>query len=234
MKLTPRLKAVADLVPAGKSMADIGTDHAYIPIYLIKEGKIKEGIAGDIHEGPARRAAIHIAKEGLSQKVEVLVGPGLSVLKEKMVDGVVIAGMGGLMIEAILKEDSVVAHQLKWLVLQPQNHLCRLRLWLQRNGYMIKQEVLAQEGSRLYEVWLVVPGEMETFPEWQGEVGVTESRKKDPLFPLLLQKLIHKKDIIIQHISPDTHDSVHAKRREGAMQDKKRLEEILWTFTQKT
>ena len=102
MKLTPRLRAVAELVPCGSCIADIGTDHAYVPIFLIHNGRIKYAIAGDIHAGPAQRAREHIKREGLSTKIKVREGAGLSILEEDEVDGAVIAGMGGFMIRNML------------------------------------------------------------------------------------------------------------------------------------
>ena len=101
MKLTPRLRAVAELVPCGSCIADIGTDHAYVPISLIHNGRIKYAIAGDIHAGPAQRAREHIKREGLSTKIKVCEGAGLSILEEDEVDGAVIAGMGGFMLSLI-------------------------------------------------------------------------------------------------------------------------------------
>ena len=114
MKLTPRLRAVAGLVPCGSCIADIGTDHAYVPISLIHNGRIKYAIAGDIHAGPAQRAREHIKREGLSMKIKVREGAGLSILEEDEVDGAVIAGMGGFMIRDILKQEYVIAESIKW------------------------------------------------------------------------------------------------------------------------
>ena len=138
MQLTPRLRAVAELVPCGSCIADIGTDHAYVPISLIHDGRIKYAIAGDIHAGPAQRAREHIKREGLSTKIKVREGAGLSILEEDEVDGAVIAGMGGFMIRDILKQEYVIAESIKWFILQPQNHTSDLYIWLQQNGYKIK------------------------------------------------------------------------------------------------
>lgn len=145
MKLTPRLRAVAELVPCGSCIADIGTDHAYVPISLIHNGRIKYAIAGDIHAGPAQRAREHIKREGLSTKIKVCEGAGLSILEEDEVDGAVIAGMGGFMIRDILKQEYVIAESIKWFILQPQNHTSDLYIWLQQMDIKLNRKFLLKK-----------------------------------------------------------------------------------------
>ena len=104
MKLSPRLQAVADLVPNCQCIADIGTDHAYLPIYLLKTKRIQKAIASDIHKGPASRAMNHLYNENLLSQAKVKIGAGLSILNNESVNGVIMAGMGGLMIQSIMKD----------------------------------------------------------------------------------------------------------------------------------
>lgn len=145
MKLTPRLRAVAELVPCGSCIADIGTDHAYVPISLIHDGRIKYAIAGDIHAGPAQRAREHIKREGLSTKIKVREGAGLSILEEDEVDGAVIAGMGGFMIRDILKQEYAIAESIRWFILQPQNHTSDLYIWLQQMDIKLNRKFLLRK-----------------------------------------------------------------------------------------
>lgn len=227
MELTPRLKAIANLVPAADSMADIGTDHAYIPIEVIKSGKVRRAIASDINEGPARMAAEHISGMGLSDVAEVRVGPGLSTLSPHECEGAVIAGMGGLMIIKILENDRDVADSLKWLVLQPMNHIADLRIWLASHGCLIEKEALAKEGWHIYDVMLVKHGHMEVPDALMAEVGVTEGRLKDPLLPDLVNKLIRGRNAIVNGIGEDTENSRNKEKRLEAQRDIKRLEDLL-------
>ena len=121
IKLTPRLRAVAELVPCGSCIADIGTDHAYVPISLIHDGRIKYAIAGDIHAGPAQRAREHIKREGLSTKIKVREGAGLSILEEDEVDGAVIAGRGGFVMLDVLNEGNAMSESGRGVILQQKN-----------------------------------------------------------------------------------------------------------------
>ena len=95
MNIGARLEAVAKLVPQGCVLADIGTDHAYLPVWLLQKGQIKAAVAADIAAGPCRAAQTNIGMYGLRGKIEVRMGSGLTVLKPGEADGAVIAGMGG-------------------------------------------------------------------------------------------------------------------------------------------
>ncbi len=152
--ITPRMKLITDHVTE-KKVADIGTDHAYIPIELIKTGKCTHVIASDIKEGPAKTALRHIQNNGLD--IEVRVGAGLTVLKENEADQIIIAGMGGRMIESILLNSPEIAKTTK-LILQPMNAQYELRKFLIKNGYTIACEDIAVEGFKVYNLFEIVPG----------------------------------------------------------------------------
>lgn len=224
MNLTPRLQKVFDLAPKSNRIADIGTDHAYLPICFIESGKAAYVIAGDIHEGPAKQAEKHIFEKSLSERIDVRVGPGLSVICGENIDGVTITGMGGLMIVKILESDKEIANKINWFVLQPQNHIKELRLWLSENGYRIEKEALAEEGTMLYEMMLVRHGSMVIENELQAEIGCTESLRKDPLFPLHINRLLQKRKYIIEGIDENTEIERHKLKREKALQEKGELE----------
>ena len=135
--LTARLRQAAELVPPSRSMADIGTDHAYLPLALLEEGKIRAAIASDIHKGPLERARFHIKEQGKEGQIELRLGGGLAPLQKGEVDGVTIAGMGGLMMRDILEADMEKAQALSWLVLQPQNHVAELKQYLSTHHFRI-------------------------------------------------------------------------------------------------
>ena len=158
MNIGARLEAIAALVPQNCVVADIGTDHAYLPVLLMQKGLIKAAIAADIAEGPCRAAQTNIGMYGLKDKIEVRRGSGLTVLKPGEADGAVIAGMGGSTIVQILEECPEVAKTLKFLIVQPMAGAPGLRMWACENGWRIADEALAEEPQHLYEIIMLVPG----------------------------------------------------------------------------
>lgn len=232
--LSPRLQKAADFVPACRCMADIGTDHAYVPLYLLQTGRIRQAIASDIHEGPARRALSNVRKEQMEARVSVRVGPGLATLRPGEAEGAVIAGMGGLMMIRILEEGADQAAALDWLVLQPQNHAPELRRWLAEHGYVICGEALAAEDRQLYQILFVRHGHMEALSDAEAEAGLLVYRKEDPLYPDFLRVLIRKKEFTICGVDPAAANAANRAKREKALKEKKTLEALLWTFAQKT
>ena len=159
--LTPRLKSIINHVKCEKA-ADIGTDHAYVPIALIEKGLIKSAIASDIKAGPASIAEENIKKHNMSDKIEVRIGAGLSVLKENEVDTIIIAGMGGEMIEKIITDDMDKAKSAT-LILQPMNSQYELRHFLINNGFSILEEDISVEGFKVYNLLIVKKGENKPF-----------------------------------------------------------------------
>ncbi len=133
------LQAAADLVPVCESMADIGTDHGYLPIYLVQEGRAKRAIACDVNDGPLTRAREDVSSSGLSRQIGLRLGGGLAPLGKGEVDGVTICGMGGLLMRDILVENEEKAQALSWLVLQPQGHVAELRQFLGRHHFRIEK-----------------------------------------------------------------------------------------------
>lgn len=227
MKLTERLEKVSSLVPLSTSMADIGTDHGYLPLSLLEEGKVSRAIACDINQGPLERAREHIRSEGREKDIALRLGGGLSVLEKGEVDGVVMAGMGGLLMADILEADMDKAQALHWLVLQPQNHVADLKRYLSTHHFRIATEEMALEDRQLYEMFLAVPGDMEPLPLLDAEIGATAAYRNHPLFPLHIRKLMRKRDFLINGVAEDTTNERNRRRREQAVEEKKRLEALL-------
>ena len=153
--LTPRLAAVAALVRPGGRVADIGTDHAYLPVWLVQNGHCPSAIASDIGEGPAASAQRTISEAELSHLIPVRVGDGLAPIQPDEVEDIAIAGMGGETIAAILEAAPWVRHERYHLVLQPMSKPERLRRFLLENGFFIENEIVMAEGERLYCVMSV-------------------------------------------------------------------------------
>ena len=160
MELSPRLRSVAELVPHGAHFADIGTDHAYLPVWLILHGVIEKAIAADLRRGPLERARETAEKYSVSGKMDFRLCDGLSGLREGETDTIVIAGMGGETIANILAAAPWTKRDGITLILQPMSSQPDLRQWLAENGYTIERECLSREEKNLYTVMLVKAGEM--------------------------------------------------------------------------
>ena len=139
MELTPRLGAIAQQVPLGARLADVGTDHGYLPVWLLLNGRIKGAVAADLRKGPLERARETAQLYGQSVAISFRLCDGLTDIISDEVDTVVIAGMGGETIIDILKA-APWTRQEKLLLLQPMTGIPNLRRWLQNNGYAILDE----------------------------------------------------------------------------------------------
>lgn len=185
MKLTDRLLKIASLVDKDKKIADIGTDHGYIPVYLLNQNKIQYAILGDVNKGPLENAKKEVNKNKLQDKVDLRLGSGIEILKENEVDEIIIAGMGGMLINDILKANEKVAKTIEKLILQPMQAPEELRMFLYQNGYKILDEHLVREEHRLYEI-IVCKYE-----------GLTQ-QEVDPIYYEVGQKLIENNDPLLQ------------------------------------
>lgn len=159
--ITPRLNCIINHVSA-KTVADIGCDHAYIPIRLIQDNRAEYVIAADLNEGPLKIAQMNIEKYNLSDKIETRLGSGLSILLENEADTIIIAGMGGEIIEKIIRDDILIAKASR-LLLQPMNSQYELRKYLVSNGFKIDCEDLALEGFKVYNIMEVSKGYSEPY-----------------------------------------------------------------------
>ena len=160
LELSPRLSMVAGLVPEGARLADVGTDHAYLPAALILSGRIPGAIAADLRQGPLNRARQTVQACGLTGRIVFRLCDGLKGIGPEEVDAVAIAGMGGETIAGILNAASWTREREVPLILQPMSSMSDLRLWLAGHGYRIATEELAKEGDTLYTAWSVRTGEM--------------------------------------------------------------------------
>ena len=152
MRLDKRLQAVASLVPQGSRFADIGTDHAYLPVWLLEQGVIASAVAGDIAAGPCQAARTTVAMHGAASSIAVRQGSGLAVLRPGEADCIAICGMGGSTIISILAADMAVAKGAQRLLLQPMAGAAALRRWLVAQGWCITREALVDDEPHFYEI----------------------------------------------------------------------------------
>ena len=206
IKLTPRLMTAVPYVRPGRLVADIGTDHAYLPIYLCEQKRLFPvttpsgdtlcAIAADINKGPVERADQHIAAAGLTKYIRTVQTNGLCGLDVYDPDDIIIFGMGGELIADILEASPWVNRVGKRLILQPMTHAEKLREYLLSAGYAIMGETLSREGDRIYQTICAEPaGEGNAAPVLSPAelaVGQKHFRVSDPQQKALYATLIDK------------------------------------------
>lgn len=170
-ELSKRLQAVADMVTPGMRLADVGTDHGYVPIYLVSTGVIPSAIAMDINEGPLRRAQAHIREQGLEGVIETRLSDGLKNLKSEEADTMIAAGMGGGLVMRILSEGGGEEKGIKEYILQPQSEVKKVREYLCDNGYQIIRENMVLEDGKYYPMMKVIKGCSEKYSEAELAYG---------------------------------------------------------------
>lgn len=150
--LSKRLLTIAEHVPSGSKLADIGSDHALLPVYLAQQGIIKSGIAGELNAGPYAAAYKQVTEAGLINRIDVRQGDGLEVIASAEVDVITIAGMGGLLIVQILTQGIDKLDHVQRLILQPNVGEEVVRRWLWKQGWILSEEYIIQEDGKTYEV----------------------------------------------------------------------------------
>ena len=190
MSLSKRLNAICRMVPAGCVPADIGTDHAAVPIELLRSGKCTRALACDVLEGPLSAARENIARAGLSDRIGVWLSDGFQALPEGAYDAAVICGMGGQTIRRILEGRPADRRLLKALVLSPQSEQEELRAYLRAEGFRIGAEDLILEEGKFYPVIRAVPAEDVSEPS--GILPETDDAASDAAPDPLTQRALDR------------------------------------------
>lgn len=154
--ISHRMKAIADMVALGNTVCDVGCDHGFVPIYLIKQGISPRVIAMDINEGPLKRARKNIEEYGVGAYIETRLSDGLRAFTKGEADTFICAGMGGRLMMRILKEDMAKTGSFKELIMQPQSELQQFRYFLRSNGYRIVEENMIEEDGKFYPMMKAV------------------------------------------------------------------------------
>lgn len=149
-RLSGRLKAVADLVCQGSAIVDVGTDHGYIPVYLVENNIIKSAVAIDVNEGPLASCKALVEEKRFGDRIKTRISDGLLSVRENECDTIIIAGMGGELIARILSDCKWAKN--KRLVLQPMTHPEILRKHLFDNGFEIMKDIIVPDGKHHYSV----------------------------------------------------------------------------------
>ena len=189
LQLQPRLQLLADMVPEGSRLADVGTDHGYIPVWLLQRGRIAAAIASDIGAEPLQHAR-QTAEEYEVADIDFRLCPGLDAIAPEEADTIVIAGMGGETIQMILKAAPWTAKGEHLLLLQPMTKVEYLRKWLIDNGYTFTDERLVFDKNYLYPVFAARGGVQPPLTLAQQYGGVLLDG--DPLYADYLDERIGK------------------------------------------
>ena len=211
LRLSERLKLVASFVPEGSRIADIGTDHGYVPIYLAETGKIKSALAMDVRKGPLARADEHIEEYrrdagDAAISIETRLSNGLEKLHAGEADTVIIAGMGGELMIDIIKNSPVIG-TLKEMILSPHSDKDFVRKNMMENNWKIIDETMVKDNGKYYTIMKVVPGrEQNKYSPEELIYGRCLIEKQSDVFKEFLDKEYEKYTQILDVL--DCNDSV--------------------------
>lgn len=187
-----RIRAVLNFVEYDR-VADIGTDHGYLAIELLRSGRANFVVAGDKNSAPLSAAEKNIAAAGLTNFIEVRLGDGLKVLREGEVSAICIAGMGGALIAEILNESPEILRTTEQLILQPMNALEKVQAWLQTNGWYVADVELAEVGGLIYEIISAVKN--------PARVVAVTKKETSPLLKKFTEQKISKLERVLSEMS---------------------------------
>lgn len=191
MKLSKRLETIAGMVPRlpeGGCVADVGTDHGFVPIWLVEHGTCSRALAMDVRRGPLERAREHIRQHRLEEAVETRLSDGLEKLKPGEADVVVIAGMGGELMLRILQDGDHVRDSVKCWILSPQSELEEFRKGLERLGLAVCRETMLVDDGKYYTVMAAEPGSMHYEEDFRYRYGDCLIRERSPVLREFLGK----------------------------------------------
>ena len=217
MELSLRLQRIADFVPEGTSVADIGTDHAHLPIWLIEQKKIKKAYAMDIGEGPLSRATEAIHRYQMDDVIETRLSDGLLELEPGEADTVVIAGMGGPLICSILEKRRDLWGSISQFILSPQSELQMVRRFLRENGFVIVREEMLVDMDKYYTVMKVVAGKSKHTSQIEDVYGGCLLESKDEVLWQYLQQEKKVKKHIYENLPHSARERKHELKEELAL-----------------
>lgn len=219
MNLSDRLKTVAGMIDDTNTIIDVGTDHAYIPIYLIKNNIIKRAVASDINIGPVEKAEKNVSDYNLQDKISCRLGGGLTTVLPNEVEAAIIAGMGGNLIRDIIEESKEVFKSLHYAILQPVQNPEVLREYIYKSGYKIIDEELVREDDKFYEIFKVkYDNNIREVLPINYEISEILVKKKHPVMKEYLQFKLEKYTKIYNGLNQET---------EGAIRRKEHLEKTI-------
>lgn len=218
--LSKRLTALANMVTDGNRLADIGTDHGYIPIYLCQTGKIPSALAMDIGKGPLQQAQTHIAEHGLSEQIQTRLSDGMAALQFGEADTILIAGMGGGLVMKILSEGAEKLTGKEELILQPQSEIALVREFLRVRNFQILNEDMILEDGKYYPMMKVsqqkAAEQTKILPQEVADAfGPVLLQKRHPVLKEWLERELRTTNSVIEQLSaqPD-HERIRNRMQQ--------------------
>ena len=230
MELSKRLNWILEKVDKCETIIDVGTDHGYIPIKLIKDNIASRVITSDINKEPLEKARINASLDGVIEKVDLRLGGGLKTLKSKEVQGIIIAGMGGNLIRDILEADLDKVKDVDYLVLQPAQNPEVLREYLYTHEYEIIDEDICLDEGKYYELFKVKykKNNITKLEDVFYEISPVMLKKRTETLKSYIEDKVEKNNKILNFINDDTE---HAKERKKQLIRKNEiLEKFLEDF----
>ncbi|CVI68199.1 tRNA (adenine(22)-N(1))-methyltransferase [Clostridiales bacterium CHKCI001] len=235
--LSKRLQVIASFVTPGNRTADIGCDHGFVPIYLVKKTISPKAIAMDIGKGPLQRAARHIQEYGLEDQIETRLSNGMEQLKVGEVDTVILSGIGGPLMIQILEAGKEIVRSLKELVLSPQSEIEQVRRYLVEHLFLIKEEKMVLEDGKYYVVMHVmveeepIKKEQEEWKNVEYRYGKSLLKNKEEVFLSYLNWEERTKKQLLDKLK-ETKTNRSIKRQEELESDLYMIQEA-WTLINK-
>lgn len=229
MKLSKRLQYVASYIEKGMSIADIGTDHAYLPCYVISQGISPFAVAGDVVDGPYQSALRQVAQSGLTDKLKVRKGNGLDVIQPGEVECIVIAGMGGTLITDILMDGHEKLTEINRLILQPNIAADNVRRWLWNNNWNIVAEELIEEDGKFYEIIAAEPNKGKKVHMTEKEIllGPYLLKKKHAAFQKKWQQELKQWENVLRQLEQASETDKIVDKRQEIQQKMSIVQEVL-------
>lgn len=214
MKLSKRLMNVAEFVSEGLTVADVGTDHGFIPIYLVESGKNQHIIALDINKGPIQRAQAHIKEAGYENHIETRISDGLQKISPGEVESIIIAGMGGELIIRILDSGKEVLAQVQELVLSPHSEISLVRTYLLENDYQIIREKMLIDDGKYYTIIKAIHGRSKKYTDLQIKYGLQLIENKDETLKKYLLKEKSQKQQILANLQENITENTWIRKNQ--------------------
>ncbi len=211
MNLSKRLERLAGMVSPGNRLVDVGTDHGYVPICLCERKQIPSAIAMDINEGPLERAKSHIEEAGLLAYIETRLSDGLTALRKGEGDTVLIAGMGGILMEKILCEGKEALLAVRELILQPQSDIAGVRRWLVRNDWLITCEDIVYEDGKYYPMMKAVQGKGQFYTVSEYRYGRADLQQSLSVLEEFLTRQIQVNEKILTGLPKEGKERILAR-----------------------
>ena len=223
---------MADMVSPGDRVLDIGTDHAYIPIYLVQRGIKGRALACDVNKGPLSIAKDHIANEGLSDRIGLCLSDGLKSVDVSPGDSIIIAGMGGLLIRDIISSSMEKAGLAGEMILQPQSEYGQLRAYLCEAGFVIEDEDALEEEGKFYFLMKTVykPDDVRVLKDVEIEFGPVLLKRRDETLKTYLIKQLDVNREIISKLNKQQEKSSIIRRAEEVRQRISLIEKALGDY----